>query len=204
MKTTISLPLLILLLILFIGSSQANPTTYYLWWDSTYTGSGAQQDSAIAIALDNSGNVYVTGWSTISGTNSDIVTIKYDQNTGSVIWFNRYDYAGLTDKPTALAIDNSSGVVYVTGYSFAVLPSNRDFITIKYDPATGDTLWTRRYNGPVSGGDESYAIGIDNSGNVFITGNSDQGSTTADIVTIKYTPSGNPTVNVSETKRSSD
>jgi hypothetical protein len=69
-------------------------------------------------------------------------------------------------------------------------------VTIKYDPATGDTIWTKRYNGAADGGDESYAIAIDNGGNVFITGNSDQGATTADIVTIKYTPSGSSTVNV--------
>lgn len=196
MKTKISLPFLILLFFLSVGSIQANPTTYYLWWDTTYAGSGTSQDSAIAMALDNSGNVYVTGWSKISATNTNIVTIKYDKNTGSAIWFKSYDYATYRDIPTAIAVDNNSGAVYVTGYSYVSNSSNRDYVTIKYNPANGDTVWTRRYNGPVNGGDESYAIGIDNSGNIFVTGNSDQGGTTADIVTVKYTPSGNPTVDV--------
>ncbi|RQW80412.1 MAG: T9SS C-terminal target domain-containing protein, partial [Geobacter sp.] len=52
------------------------------------------------------------------------------------------------------------------------------------------------YNGAANGGDESYTIGIDFSGNIFISGNSDQGATSADIVTIKYTPSGNEIVSV--------
>ena len=196
MKTKINLPSLILLLIFLIGSSSSQSSHYYLWWDSSYTSAGSSQDSAIAMTLDNSGNLYVTGWSITSGTNADIVTIKYNSNTGSVIWSNTYDFAGLIDRPTAIAVDNGSGSVYVTGYSYQVLPSNRDFLTIKYNPSTGDTVWTRRYNGAANGGDESYAIGIDNSGNVFITGNSDQGASTADIITIKYTPSGDETINM--------
>jgi hypothetical protein len=193
-KTKILLPSLILLLFLLIGTSSAQSTHYYLWWDTTYAGSGANQDSAVAMALDNSGNLYVTGWSIGNGPYSDIVTIKYNSITGGIIWTNRYDYNQLTDKPTAIVVDNNSGAVYVTGYSYVALPSNRDFVTIKYDPVTGDTVWTRRYNGLVNGGDESYAIGVDASGNVFIAGNSDHGGTmTADIVTIKYTPSGSPT-----------
>jgi len=187
------LSLFITTLLYFTPPVNSQPC-YYLWWDSTYTGSGSAQDSAIGLALDNTGNfVYVTGWS-MSGTYSNIVTIKYDAVTGNRIWTSTYDYTGLTDKPTAIAVDPNSGDVYVTGYSYRILPSNRDFVTIKYNPATGDTVWTRRYNGAAEGGDESYALGIDNSGNIFISGNSDQGATSADIVTIKYTPSGSQIV----------
>lgn len=182
-------------LINFTSTINSQPC-YYKWWDSTYTGSGAAQDSAIALALDNTGSfLYVTGWS-ISGTYANIVTIKYNAVTGNRIWTSIYDFAGFHDRPTAIAVNQTTGEVYVTGYSYVSLPSNRDFVTIKYNAATGDTLWTRRYNGPVNGGDESYAIGIDNSGNIFVTGNSDQGGAMADIVTIKYTPAGAQTVNL--------
>lgn len=183
------------MLLYFTPTVNAQPC-YYMWWDSTYTGTGSAQDSAISLALDNTGNfLYVTGWS-INGTFSDIVTIKYDAVTGIRIWTSSYDFAGFTDRPTAIAVDRVSGDVYITGFSYRSNTPNRDFVTIKYNPATGDTVWTKRYNGIADGGDESYAIAIDNSGNIFITGNSDQGATTADIITIKYTPSGSETVNI--------
>ena len=197
MKTKI----LIIFTMLFVTLACTIPlkaqSCYYLKWDSTYSGPGTGQDSAVALALDNTGDfLYVTGWSISSGTNADIVTIKYNRLNGSMVWLNRYDFIGLVDRPTAIAVDNSSGSVYVTGYSYRIAPSNRDFVTIKYNQVTGDTIWTRRYNGAANGGDESYAMGIDDSGNVFISGNADQGATTADIVTIKYTPAGAETIEV--------
>lgn len=193
--------MLIILAVLLISAVTVIPlkaqSCYYIKWDSTYSGPGANQDSSVALALDNSGDfLYVTGWSIGSGTNADIVTIKYNRLNGSIVWLNRYDFNSLADRPTAIAVDKSSGSVYVTGYSYRIPPSNRDFVTIKYNQATGDTIWTRRYNGSADGGDESYTIGIDNSGNIFISGNSDQDSTTADIVTIKYTPAGAETIEV--------
>jgi len=196
-KTKITLPTLILLLMFFTGSSFSQGTHYYLLWDSTYTASGLSLDSAVAMTLDNSGYLYVTGASVGSNGYPDIVTIKYNTNTGAVVWKSRFDCTSLPDVPKAIVVDNNSGAVYVTGYSYFAQPYNRDFITIKYDRYTGDTVWTRRFNSLVNGGDESYAIGIDASGNIFVTGNSDQsGSMTADIVTIKYTPSGAATTHV--------
>ena len=197
MKTKITLPALIILLLMFFTGSSFSQGTYYLWWDSTYTASGLSLDSAVAMALDNSGYLYVTGASLGSNGYPDIVTIKYNTVTGAVVWTSRFDRTSLPDVPKAIAVDNKSGAVYVTGYSYWAQPYNRDFVTIKYDPATGDTVWTRRFNSLANGGDESYAIGIDALGNVFVTGNSDQsGSMTADIVTIKYTPSGASTTDV--------
>src|SRR5260370_22280342 len=62
-------------------------------------------------------------------------------------------------------------------------------LTIKYNN-TGNIVWNKSYNGPVNGGDYSFSVVVDNAGNVYVTGRSDQGGSLADYTTIKYSSSG--------------
>ena len=48
-------------------------------WVARYDGFNGS-DYATAIAIDKSGNLYVTGYSDGNGTNTDIVTIKYNND----------------------------------------------------------------------------------------------------------------------------
>src|SRR5207244_3129873 len=87
-------------------------------WTNRYDGPGNSNDYAWAIAVDRSGNVFVTGssWSGSEITSSDYVTIAYS-NSGAPLWTNRYDGPGSGwDGATAIAVD-SSGLVIVTGFS---------------------------------------------------------------------------------------
>ena len=150
--------------------------------------------AAYPIAVDPGGNVHVTGESQGIGTGLDYATIKYD-TAGTQLWVPeaRYDYANLDDGATAVTVD-SSGNVYVTGYSTAsITPGGiaiHDYATIKYDP-WGGVLWAARYDGPASGDDVATAIAVDPAGNVYVTGFSDGGAGTKyDYATIKYDPWG--------------
>src|SRR5258707_567269 len=55
----------------------------------------------------------------------------------------------------------------------------------------GIPLWTNRYNGPGSGPDYAFAMAVDSSGNVIVTGRSYGGTNTDyDYATIKYSSAG--------------
>jgi uncharacterized delta-60 repeat protein len=156
-------------------------------WVRTYNGPGNFYDYARALAVDVSGNVYVTGSSRGGGTYTDYATIKYAPN-GDTLWVRRYNGPGNDyDYAYAVAVDDS-GNVYVTG-STRGGGTPPDYATIKYAP-NGDTLWVRTYNGPGNDYDEALALKVDNSGNVYVTGESEGVGTFRDYATIKYAPNG--------------
>jgi uncharacterized delta-60 repeat protein len=85
-------------------------------WVAKYSGTENGNDKATELTIDKTGNIYVTGSSEGSGTLYDIVTIKYDPE-GNTEWVTRFNDPELPDDyATALAVD-SSGNVYVAGYS---------------------------------------------------------------------------------------
>ncbi len=156
-------------------------------WASRYNGPGNGFDAGDALAVDGSGNAYVTGPSYGSGTDWDYATIKYDPNGGAV-WVSRFDGpANSYDQPWAIAVDDS-GNVYITGGSTGS-GTSVDYATIKYNPS-GDTAWVRRYNGLGNAGDYAHSIIVDGSGNVYVTGQSYGSGTDWDFATIKYDPDG--------------
>jgi hypothetical protein len=162
-------------------------------WLATYNGTGNSTDIAIAIAVDGSGNVYVTGSSIGSNSSDeDYVTIKYD-NSGAEQWVARYNGpAGAPDEPFALAVDDL-GNVYVTGRSNRTGGhfEGHDYLTIKYN-ALGAEQWIVRFNGPGNDWDEARAIAVDGEGNVYVTGTAgfDAGTAYHDVYTFKYNSAG--------------
>ncbi|MCX5994379.1 MAG: SBBP repeat-containing protein [Chloroflexi bacterium] len=157
-------------------------------WVDRYNGPGNSEDWAWDIALDKSGNIYVTGWSTGNGTGSDFATIKYD-GSGSQLWVARYNGpANGFDLAYALTLDNA-GNVYVTGWSQGNF-TDADYATIKYD-SSGSQIWVARYNGPASGEDKASAVAVDSADNVYVTGSSTGNGTGSDYTTIKYDSDGN-------------
>ena len=158
-------------------------------WVSRYNGPGNGADYARSIAVDDSGNVYVTGYSTGSGTGSDYTTIKYN-SVGIQQWVSRYNGPGnISDLAYSIAIDGS-GNVYVTGSSRSGATSGtEDYAAIKYN-SSGVQQWVARYNGLGNDYDGALSIAVDDSGNVYVTGQSTGSGTGADYATIKYNFAG--------------
>jgi hypothetical protein len=143
-------------------------------------------DYATAIAVDTSGNVYVTGHSVRLGTAYDYTTVKYD-SSGIEQWVRRHNgILNSDDLPLAIAVDDS-GNVYVTGEEGGI--GFTDYATVKYN-SNGVLQWKAGYNGPGNAVDRAFAIAVDKTGNVYVTGESRNQDSDDDFATIKYNSFG--------------
>jgi uncharacterized delta-60 repeat protein len=155
-------------------------------WVKRYNGTANNDDYGNSLVLDAAGNIYVTCTSTETATDQDYLTIKYDP-AGNQVWTAFYNGpADDEDFPSSNAID-AAGNIYVVGYSVGV-GTERDYCVVKYNPS-GQQQWASRYDGP-DGWDEAFNVVVDNSGNVYITGNSAGIGTGDDYATIKYNSAG--------------
>ncbi len=151
-------------------------------WTRRYDGPGHGEDAASAIVVNDSLNVFVTGWSLGSGSGFDFATLKYDA-AGIQKWEKRYNGPGNgTDSALGLALRGNTEL-YVTGTS---KDTTLDYTTMRYNPATGDSVWLSRYKGPGKDIARAIAIRSANPSDVFVTGASDGVGTGKDIVTVRY------------------
>ena len=159
-------------------------------WVARYNGPGNGSDLAYGIAVDDSCNVYVTGWSEGNGTGYDHTTIKYGPDSNEPVWVARYNGPGNGSDGATAVVTDGLGNIYVTGASSGS-GSNFDYATIKYGPDSNEPVWVAVYNGPVNDWDKGQAIAVDDSGNVYVTGWSKGDATGDDYATIKYGPDSN-------------
>ena len=146
-----------------------------------------------SITVDNSGNVYTTGffWYTIDfdpgpGTSnlesegwSDIFILKLDSN-GDFVWAKAMG-GTLYDNAYGIAVD-TSGNVYTTGYfqgtadfdpdestseTLTSTGGSQDIFVSKLD-SNGDFVWAKAIGG--TSNDIGYGLALDTSGNVYTTG----------------------------------
>jgi uncharacterized repeat protein (TIGR01451 family) len=190
-----------------------------LWAKSVIGGS---YDRSCDIAIDISGNAYITGYFqsynfniggvALSHSNNDNYFIaKFDTN-GNVIWAQSAGGNSLA-KGFSIATDQSSNVL-VTGYfmCYSIIFGNdtlnnfdlthEDIFVVKYD-SSGNVLWA----GSNGGDNRDFVSGValDQAGNVYLTGLfasssiivgndtiTDNGGNNWDIYIIKYDAAGNP------------
>ena len=175
---------------------------------------GQDIDAAKNIAVDGSGNSYITGEFqgnanfgsiTLTSTGSyDLFIAKYD-TYGNVLWAKQSGGAGI-EMGRGIAVDER-GNCFITGYfngsatfgsTTLTSSGSYDIFIAKYD-STGNFLWADRAGS--TGEDFGRNITVDDSGNSYITGTfrnlADFGNTILtssgdeDIFIAKYDVSGN-------------
>lgn len=130
-------------------------------------------DEANGVAVDSSGNVYVTGSTpgALSGTSAgsdDAFLIKYN-SSGTQQWIRQFGISA-SDYAYKVAAD-SSGNVYVTGFTGGNLGgtgSGTSYLTSF--TTTGTRRWTTQFGGilPTNVND----VKVDNTGNIYVAGSS--------------------------------
>ena len=146
-----------------------------------------------AIAMDNSGNIYVIGRGladNASNLSYDYLTIKYDTN-GNRLWVRTYeDNNEITDRNYAKAISvDTNGNAYITGFTEGA-DHTLSYSTLKYN-SSGNLLWATKYSESSNGFSKANALAVDYYGNVYVTGSSNGSGAISDFVTVKYTSNGN-------------
>ena len=147
-------------------------------------------DTPHDMVLDASGNIYLGG----QGFNApveeeDYVLMKFNNNCAHQ-WTRTYSGdAEALDRINAIAVDQVTGNIFVTGRSKSNA-SSEDYYTIAYDPS-GNELWNDRYTSSGLGFDEATDITLSGTGFVYLTGYSYQSGTNHDYTTVKYNASGN-------------
>jgi hypothetical protein len=158
-------------------------------------------DYGFGVAVDSSGNVYVTGFTgggldgNTNAGGADIFLVKYD-SAGTKQWTRQLGTT-TNDYVHGVAVD-SSGNIYVTGETMGGLDGNTnagnwDIFLVKYDSA-GTKQWTRQLGTTTN--DYGYGPAVDSSGNVYVTGYTDgalDGNTKAgnwDVFLVKYDSNG--------------
>lgn len=157
---------------------------------STYIG-GSNQDLSKSIALDISGNAYITGrtisanfnittgafQSTFAGT-VDVFVTKLN-NTGTALIYSTYIGGSLDDEGNSIALD-TLGNAYITGFTsspnyditagaFQTTKSGSTNVFVTKLNSIGTALIYSTYIG--GGDDVGYSIALDAFSNAYITGN---------------------------------
>ncbi len=146
-------------------------STLNVVWSKSFNSSGAFDDMANSVTVDNSGNVYVTGHSQTAQSGTNYSTVKYSAN-GTEMWFKTYDGLGnAADTAKAITLDAQQNII-VTGTSFN--GANEDVYTVKYD-ANGNEVWNITYNNESNGNDTPSDIIVDNEGDIVIAGQNGTG-----------------------------
>jgi hypothetical protein len=151
-------------------------------WDATYNSSGAFAEFGNAIALDASGNVYVSGWTDSTGRGTDYLTIKYN-DSGTQQWVRKWGGTSLgADSANALIVDGD-GDILVTGTSWN--GSSLDCHTLKYSPA-GALLWQTTFNDKYNYDDRAFDIALAADGNVVVAGQIMNPDSSWSYIALKY------------------
>ena len=176
------------------------PTWERIWQD----GANSAWQTGHGVVVDGSNNAYVASnafraWDNAS--EGDWATLKYDPD-GNIalgpLYYGTYPDHFMSDDSFEVAVDLDGNIIVVGRIGIwgtdGGLTNDWDWHVRKYNSA-GTLLWSDTYSGAASLRDEARAVAVDDDGNVYVAGYSNEGTDNTsnadyDWVVIKYAPEG--------------
>jgi hypothetical protein len=143
--------------------------------------------AANSVAVDASGNVFVTGG--FSGSSdfgkgkiaslgqTDTFVVKLD-SAGNSLWVKQFGASGTVGAGTGIAVDAAGHVVVTGWFSGAVnfgdgpMPSAgpQDIFLVKLDASSGGHIWSAHFGDPTDVAPLAVGVAVDASGGVLLAG----------------------------------
>ncbi|MBD3219960.1 hypothetical protein GF314_01850 [bacterium] len=142
-------------------------------------------DQARGLAVDDDGNVYVTGWSTAADGDIDATTLKYSP-AGDLLWERRQGSSGGNAQAADVMI-GADGHVYVSGAAW--VNGGFDGLLVKYD-RDGNLLWSRTRDGGGGEWDSAVHLVAHPSGDIVVGGYTEVAALDAAWWVLRYTAAG--------------
>lgn len=156
-------------------------------WAKTF--GGIDGDLGNGIAVDPTGNIYITGWYSSASFTMDSYTLTNSAASTSDVFIAKLNSAGTTlwaksaggalaDRGHGIAVDalgnvfttgvfGSSTINFGAGALTNVAPGTNDFFIVKHNTA-GTAQWSKSCGGTNS--DAGLSAAVDSLGNVYVTG----------------------------------
>jgi hypothetical protein len=135
-------------------------------WSRRYGAPGANEGFA-DVAVDDSGNVYVSG--TAQAQTADWLTLKYGPD-GTQIWDRRFSATPTSNDVLIDMVRDSAGNLVLAGNTQRTGDfQTNDFSVLKYDPA-GNVLWTSHHTETPLSHEFLRDMAVDAAGGVYLTG----------------------------------
>jgi hypothetical protein len=169
---------------------QANALDHVIWTGTYDNPDFHKADYPGAITVDAAGNVVAGGDTYTTTTGVDWAIVKWRAN-GTQQWTYTWDdNIGLDDYISDVGCDRA-GNVYACGITTNSASSSYWIVT-KLRASDGKPLWETGYTGPKGSmlHNHAEAMGVDASGNSYVTGYSDNLKGDQDLLTIKFSPRG--------------
>jgi cysteine-rich repeat protein len=179
------------------GETDAAPAIADIWvgqlasdgtpgWSATFDGSASDNDGGRGIAVDDAGNVVVTGFVKVGTNDNDIFVGRWGAGGGAPQWTDVVPGpGGLDDRGRGVVLD-SAGDIIVAGF-VAKASFDRDVWLRKYGPA-GTEQWTQTWD---SGADDAgFGIAVAPDDSVAVSGMTPVIATNQDVWLGKYSSAG--------------
>lgn len=154
-------------------------------WSLHYASPGAENESTYALALDAAGNAFITGRAWIDGREDEFATFRIDGVTGEIDWDEvEGGEDHLDDRGLDIAVGPDGNPVSVGLLQNA--DGSADFMVVKYDAASGGTVWADHAFPLVNDATGDGWVAVDAAGDVLACCKTWGGATSYDLTLLKY------------------